>query len=154
MGRLAVVALALVASGILGGCGAAAPTPIADGCTAGAGGIRRALGRAPRPVVLEDGSLLSRCIADGLDEGELQTVGMMFSRAAEDLSAPARTDPVAALQLGYLTGVTRKGAAHTNGVMAELVRRIEQIAGRLGDDGTPAARSALARGMAAGADVG
>ena len=148
--RIALTAAALGASG----CGGAAPAPLADGCTASVAGVKRALRRAPRAVVLEDGSLLSRCVSDGLDDGELQTVGITFSRAAEDLALRARDDPAAALQLGYLTGVARKGAARTNGVMAELVRRIEQTAGRVDEAAAPASRAALERGLAAGAQVG
>jgi hypothetical protein len=50
--------------------------------------------------------------------------------------------------------VTQKGAARTNGVMAELVRRIEIVAGRTIDDASPEARRAIEAGMAAGAEVG
>ncbi len=155
MGRPApaVAALALAAA-LMAGCGDPAPTPLADGCTASPEGIVEALSTAPAPVVLEDGSPLSRCVADGLDDGELQTVGIAFSRAAELLRETARTDPQAALRLGYLVGVTQKGAARTNGVMAELVRRIEVVAGRTSDDASPAAQRALEQGLAAGAQVG
>ncbi len=152
MGRLppTVAALALVAAG----CGGPAPTPVADGCTAGPEPIVAALGGAPGPVVLDDCSPLSRCVSDGIDEGELQAVGIAFSRAADGLRDPAETDPGAALRLGYLVGATQKGATRTNGVMAELVRRIELVAGRTADDASPAARRALQEGLAAGADVG
>ena len=155
MGRSApsLVAVAL-AAGVAAGCSGQAGAPLADGCTAGAEGIVAALGSAPGPVLLEDGSPLSRCVSDGTDEGELQTVGTAFSAAAERLRDTAETDPAAALQLGYLVGVTQKGAARTNGVMAELVRRIEIVAGRTSDDASPAARRALQEGLAAGADVG
>ena len=152
MGRFALVAVALALSAT--GCGGQAPTPLADGCTANPDGIVKALATAPGPVVLEDGSPLSRCVSDGLDDGELQTVGIAFSRAAERLRETAETDPAAALRLGYLVGVAQKGAARTNGVMAELVRRIEVVAGRTSDDASPAAQRALQEGLAAGADVG
>jgi hypothetical protein len=152
MGRLppaaAVIAL------VVAGCGGPAPTPLADGCTAGPDAIVAALRTAPGAVVLADGSPLSRCISDGTDEGELQTVGIAFSSAAERLRDTAETDPEAALRLGYLVGVTQKGAARTNGVMAELVRRIEIVAGRTSDDASPAARRALQVGLAAGSEVG
>lgn len=152
MGRpvAAVVALALLASG----CGEQAPTPLADGCTGTPDAVLTALRAAPEPALLEDGTTLSRCVADGTDDGELQTVGITFSRAAERLRDTAETDPRAALQLGYLVGVTQKGAARTNGVMAELVRRIEVVAGRTADDATPAARQALTDGITAGAATG
>jgi len=155
MGRLtpALAALAL-AAGAAGGCGGEGPTPLADGCTAGPERIVAALGTAPEPVLLEDGSLLSQCVAAGTDEAEMQAVGIAFSRAAERLRETAETDPDAALRLGYLVGVTQKGAARTNGVMAELVRRIEVAAGRTSDDASPEAERALQVGLKAGIDVG
>lgn len=146
----AVAALALAAAG----CGGQAPKPLADGCTASPDALVETLRTAPGPVLLEDGARLSRCVADGTDEGELQTVGIAFSRAAERLRETAETDPEAALRLGYLVGATQKGATRTNGVMAELVRRIEVAAGRTSDDATPAAQRALERGLEAGGDVG
>lgn len=148
MGRLPCAAAVLVLTAA--GCGGPGPTPIADGCTASAQGVVKALGKAPGAVVLEDGSPLSRCVADGLDDAELQTVGTTFSHAAELLRTRATTDPASALQLGYLAGVTRKGAARTNGVSAELVRRIEVVAGRAEEGATPEAARALERGVAAG----
>ncbi len=147
---VALAALALAAAG----CGEQAPTPLAEGCTANPDGIVEALRTAPGPVLLEDGSRLSRCVADGTDEGELLLVGVAFSRAAERLRETAETDPEAALRLGYLVGATQKGATRTNGVMAELVRRIEVAAGRTSDDASPAAQRALERGLQAGGDVG
>ncbi len=152
MARLApaVAALTLAATA----CGDPAATPLADGCTAGPDGIVEALKTAPGAVVLEDGTPLSRCVAGGTDEAELQTVGIAFSHAGEKLRESAKTDPRAALRLGYLVGATRKGAARTNGVMAELVRRIEVAAGRTSEDATPAAQRALEEGLAAGAARG
>ena len=152
MARLvpAVAALTLAAAA----CGDPAPTPLAGGCTAGPKGIVDALRAAPGPVALEDGTPLSRCVADGTGEGELQTVGIAFSQATERLRETAETDPRAALRLGYLVGATQKGAARTNGVMAELVRRIEVTAGRTSEDASPAARRALEKGLTAGAESG
>lgn len=155
MGRLAPAQVALaLAAGAWAGCGDAAATPLAEGCTATPERIISALGAAPGPVTLEAGSSLSRCIADGTDDGELQAVGIAFSRAAERLRMTAEKDPAAALRLGYLVGATQRGAARTNGVMAELVRRIEVAAGRTADDASPAARRALNEGLAAGAELG
>jgi len=152
MARLvpAVAAFTLAATG----CGDPAPTPLAGGCTAGPEAIIEALRAAPGRVALDDGTPLSRCVADGTDEGELQTVGIAFSHAAERLRETAETDPQAALRLGYLVGATQKGAARTNGVMAELVRRIEVTTGRTSDDASPAARRALQEGLTAGAESG
>ncbi len=154
MGRPAVALAVLALAATSAGCGGTAPTPLADGCTASPERIIEALRTAPGPVVVEDGTPLSQCVADGLDEGELQTVGIAFSKAAERLRDTAETDPRAALQLGYLVGVTQRGAARTNGVMAELVRRIEVVAGRTQEQATPEAAAALEEGLAAGAEVG
>lgn len=152
MGRFALAAAGL--SLLAAGCGGTAPTPLAEGCTASPERIVQALRTAPEAVVLEDGSPLSRCVTDGTDDGELQTVGIAFSSAAERLRETAESDPAAALQLGYLVGVTQKGAARTNGVMAELVRRIEIVAGRTSENASPEAEKALRVGLAAGAAVG
>lgn len=143
---LGTVAATLAAAG----CGPGA-TPLADGCTSGPAPVLHALRAAPRAVALSDGTLLSRCIADGLDDAELQNVGIVFHQAAEGLRERAQSgDRAAALQLGYLIGATRRGAARTNGVSAELVRRVELVGGRMGDAVDAAARADLRRGMAAG----
>jgi hypothetical protein len=147
MGRL-LVALACCAT-LAAGCGDAA-TPLAPACTEGEEAILHALASAPGPVALADGTRLSRCIADGEDDAEMQNVGLVFHRAAEQLRGPAAHDRRAALELGYLVGATRRGAAHSNGVMAELVRRIELVAGSAGDGAPPAVADALRRGLAAG----
>src|SRR4051794_40067894 len=115
MGRL-IVALACAALAATG-CGEDA-TPLAPGGTEGEDTIVRALAAAPGAVALPDGTRLSRCIADGQDDAELQDVGLVFHRAAETLHARAARDPRAAVQLGYLVGATRRGAKRTNGVMA------------------------------------
>ena len=54
----------------------------------------------------------------------------------------------AALELGYLVGAARRGAAHTNGIHAELVRRIEQTTRP--DGPPPAGGPRSERGLAAG----
>lgn len=148
--------LALVAAGLLWtGCGGTAATPIADGCTADATALVQTLAPAPQPVTLADGTPLSRCISDGTDDAELQAVGLAWSRAAEQLALTADRDTGAAARLGYLIGAARKGAARTEGVMSELVRRMESIAGGgLTDRSTPEARRALRDALAAGQATG
>jgi hypothetical protein len=147
---VAGVATALAASA----CGAQ-PTPISPGCTGERGPVMKALERAPSAVRLVDGTRLSRCISDGTDDAELQDVGITFHGVAEDLRVRARehTDESAAVQLGYLVGATRLGARHTNGVMAELQRRIELVGGRLQDE-SPTLAAAVQRGVAAGEATG
>ncbi len=151
MGRFAqALATTTIAGAALAGCGGTGPTPIAGECTAGARGVIAALEQAPGPALLPDGSRLSECVLNGQDDGELQEVGIAFSQAAEQLRASAETDPEAALRLGYLVGVTRLGASRTNGVMSELVRRIEIVTGRTQEGATPECAKAIEAGLTAG----
>lgn len=141
---------AMVASG----CGATS-APLSAACTGGQQTIRRALRSAPRPVRLPDGSRLSQCIRTGTDQADLMDVGASFTSVADALRDRAREqrDVAAAVQLGYLVGATRKGAGRTNGVMAELQRRIELVGGRLQDE-VPALADAVQRGLTAGEQRG
>jgi hypothetical protein len=136
------------------GCGSGA-TPISPGCTENETPIVTALKQAPGTVTLADGFRLSQCISDGTDEAELQNVGITFHRVAEDLRVRARdgNDRAAAIQLGYLIGATRRGAKQTNGVMAELQRRVELVGGRLQDE-APTRASDVQRGLVAGERLG
>jgi hypothetical protein len=142
--RLAIgLALALAE----GGCsGSAAPTP-PPSCTSSPQLIERALADAPGRVTL--GSVpLSQCIARARSQGDLEAVGTVFASTADDLATRAKHNPTVALRLGYLVGATERGARHSAGVAAELVRRIELDGALRGAD--PAARSALDRGIRAG----
>jgi hypothetical protein len=76
----------------------------------------------------------------------------VLTKAAEHLEDDAPRDETAALQLGFLIGAARRGGEHANGVQAELIRRLER-SGAL-DGATPAAQSALNRGLAAGEERG
>ncbi len=154
MWRPTVAAAGLVAALTASACGPGA-TPIASECIGEPAGVVRALAKAPAAVTLGDGSRLSRCIADGTDDAELQNVGITFHNAAEDLRVQARDggDAAAAVRLGYLIGATRLGAKRTNGVMLELQRRIELVGGRLQDE-APALAAAVDRGVTAGEKLG
>jgi hypothetical protein len=154
MWRSAATAAGVAAALLASGCGEQA-TPISPGCTGDQQAVMAALAKAPAAVTLPDGTRLSRCIADGTDDAELQDVGITFHRAAEDLRVKARedADAAAAVQLGYLVGATRLGAKRTNGVMAELQRRIELVGGRLQDE-APALAAAVDRGVSAGEKAG
>jgi hypothetical protein len=145
-GRLVIVLAAAVAAA---GCGAAEPPPMAASCTGEPQTIVRALGAAPGEVTLSDGARLSACVDSARSDADLQNVGVAFSRAAEDLEGPALLgDERAALQLGYLVGAARKGAARSSGVGAELVRRLERSADLAG--APQSAVTAVQRGLAAG----
>jgi hypothetical protein len=81
----------------------------------------------------------------------MQSVGLAYTAVADRLRDRAQAgDGAAALRLGYLIGATRRGAKRTDGVMAELQRRIELVGGRLLDHVPAATAQALRRGLRAG----
>jgi hypothetical protein len=102
-------------------------------CVGGSAGdrqaaIRSALAKAPGPVALPDGTLLSDCVAHPVDSGDLQTVGSTMLSVTQQLAddAAGGGDPAALTQLGYLIGAVHRGAARAGGVNDELVRRLDQ----------------------------
>jgi hypothetical protein len=122
---------ALACAALLAACGdSGAEVPAA--CTQGEEAVRRALRSAPGQVRL-GGAPLSRCLSEEADGGEAQAVGAGFVEAATVLSRRARRDPEgrAALELGYLVGAARRGSSTSQGIHAELLRRLEQEAGTL-----------------------
>lgn len=150
--RAALAAAAL--SVVLAACGAQSAPPLPEACTGDPGTLVRALRSAPGPVVLPDGTKLSRCVHDADSDADLQNVGVAFHRAAERLKERARAgDAQSATALGYLIGATRTGARRTQGLLAELVRRIEAVGGRLINDDA-ALQAAVDRGLAAGTQNG
>jgi hypothetical protein len=136
------------AATLVAACGDAQMPPVATSCTDEPETITRALQAAPGEVTLPDGAQLSGCIRNARDDGELQNVGVTLSSAAEELEERAASDPRAALELGYLVGAARRGAATGSGVQDELVRRLERSAAL--DGASQAAVDALAEGLAAG----
>ena len=142
-----VRALPLVAALALSACGAQ-EAPLDGACLESARAVERALGRAPAPVTLGSGTPLSKCISQARSDAELQNAGVVFTRAADDLSDRAKAgDAASALQLGYLIGATRRGAARTAGIHAELQRRLERSGAYVKG---PRVDAALARGLQAG----
>jgi hypothetical protein len=145
--------LALLAAVSLAACGASTPA-LDEACMGSADAIEHALVRAPRPVTLPSGTRLSQCVSNARSDADLQTAGAVLTRAADHLSAQARTgDRDAALQPGYLVGAARRGAKRTAGIHAELQRHIERAAAVL-DDAGGAVAAALARGQRAGEATG
>jgi hypothetical protein len=129
------------------------PAPDAA-CTASPRAIERALARAPRPVTLEGGALLSDCVSRSRNDAQLQETGRVLTQAADALALRAQDgDLTAATGLGYLVGAARRGAARTEGVHAELQRRLENAAVFLADGGARVA-AALDRGLRAGRSTG
>ncbi len=148
MPRRASRPLGIVAGVALGlaGCGGTPALPVA--CTVSADAYDHALAAAPGPVRLTDGTPISTCVARARSTEQLEQVGGLLSTEADRLAARAVADPAAALALGYLVGATRRGAAQTNGVAAELARRVETAAALRGAGA--ASLQALHRGIVAG----
>jgi hypothetical protein len=148
---LATVVLAL---GLLvAGCGGPGDsTPVA--CLGGTGAYLKALRRAPGEVLLAGETPISDCLAENQQAGDLATVGVATVTAATRLNAEARAKPggAANLRLGYLLGAAKRGAEDTEGIHADLVRRLV-VAARYSPDDRPlpaAFRRTYRRGFAAG----
>jgi hypothetical protein len=151
-GGFAWLALGVATAALAAGCGGDDKPPPST-CSAGPRVILGALRAAPGHVTLPGGTLISTCVRRSLGMGEVQTLGYSFVAAANsEVKLIARGDDDAALRLGFLVGATRRGANETNGLQAELVRRIEQVGGVNGPSGPTAA--AYRRGVAAGQDHG
>lgn len=122
--QLILCCLALLA---IPGCSREADEGVPAACRQGDEAVRKALESAPRNVSM-DGTLLSECLDDTASGGELQEVGVAYLGVAADLAADASRNPEGrgATQLGFLVGALRRSAAGTQGVGAELQRRIEQ----------------------------
>lgn len=103
-------------------------TPVA--CLEGAPAYLRALEGAPGEVKLTGEAPISGCLAENQTAGDLATVGAAMLSAATKLNAEARAAPggAANFQLGYLLGAAQRGAENTEGIHAELVRRLSAAA--------------------------
>ncbi len=146
-----VRALPLIAAFALSACGTK-EAPLDGACLESAGAIERALQRAPAPVTLRSGTRLSQCVSQARSDAELQNMGLVLTRAADELADAAKGgDPQAAVRLGYLIGAARRGAARTAGIHAELQRRLERTGAYVD---APRAAGALARGLRAGERTG
>jgi hypothetical protein len=85
-----------------------------------------------------DGVLISECLAENQAGGDLANVGSAMLSAATKLNAEARAEPGgdANLQLGYLLGAAERGAEGSEGIHAELIRRLAAAA-RYSPDNRP-----------------
>jgi hypothetical protein len=149
----ATLAIALLAAG----CGAQGDhTPVA--CLEGTHAYIRALQSAPGEVRLGGETPISACLAQNQSGGDLAAVGTAMVTAATRLDAAARAHPggAANVQLGYLLGAAARGAESTEGIHAELLRRLTAAARYSpGDRPLPAAfRAAYRRGYDAGSGRG
>jgi hypothetical protein len=135
----ALVSLALAAAGCARDDGPAA-APAA--CLGQPAAFVEALSAAPAAVRV-DGVPISDCLGKDASQGDVQVVGSVLVAAAERLGEERR-----ALPLGYLVGALRRGSQRTQGIHAELVRRVEQEAAPL------AGSRAFERGLRAGRNSG
>ncbi len=85
-----------------------------------------------------DGVLISDCLAENQAGGDLANVGTAMLAAATKLNSEARAEPGgnANVQLGYLLGAAERGADGTEGIHAELIRRLSAAA-RYSPDNRP-----------------
>lgn len=150
--RLAIV-LAALAALLAAGCGAQndGSTPVA--CREGRAVYVRALGSAPGEVRLGGETLISDCLAENQQGGDLATVGEAMVETATLLNAEGRAGSTqAAVALGYLLGAAQRGADRTEGIHSDLIRRLT-VAARFSPDRQPLSPAFLAaykRGFDAG----
>ncbi len=108
------------------GCGSQKEdsTPVA--CLEPEGAYRAALKAAPGEVLLAGETPISDCLAENQQAGDLATVGETMVALATKLNSAARADPggAANLALGYLLGAATQGAEDTEGIHADLLRRL------------------------------
>jgi hypothetical protein len=153
--RTALVILAPLA--LLAACSSSEEeTPAA--CLGSSGAYLEALKGAPAEVRLDDGTPISGCLVTDQDPADLGQVGEAVVEAATELNAAARRDPGGedTVRLGYLVGAVQRGASDTDGIHADLVRRLDAAA-RFAEGGDPLPVSferAFGRGYAAGQEAG
>jgi hypothetical protein len=150
---LALAALAC----LLGGCGRQDDsTPV--GCLEGSSAYVKALAGAPGEVKLDDGTPISDCLTENQQGGDLATVGAALVEAATELNAETRAEPGGDtnFQLGYLIGAAQRGADSTEGIHADLLRRLTVAARYAPGDRplSPAFLAAYRRGFDAGHERG
>jgi hypothetical protein len=147
-----IILIALVAMFVAGCGGRDDSTPVA--CLEGAQVYVDALSRAPEEVRLEGEAPISECLAENQGGGDLATVGEAMVETATELNAAARDEPggEATLRLGYLIGAAQRGADRTEGIHADLVRRLV-VAGRYAPGDQPLPR-AFVRAYREGFDAG
>ena len=148
-GLLVAALLAL----LLAGCGSQHGDPMPASCFDTPETFVAALQRAPAAVRLPGDTRLSTCVRRARSDGDLQTLGISLTAAADQLRARVAADPGAAAGLGYLVAAVRAGVAGNQGLAGQLGRRVEGATG-LPDGAPAAARAALAQGLRAGRSGG
>ncbi len=137
MRRALTIVSTTVVLAIAVGCGATDEgTPVA--CREGSKVYLAALADAPSAVKLRGETPISGCLVENQQAGDLATVGTTMVTVATRLNAEAREHPGgdANVQLGYLLGAAQRGADRTDGIHAELLRRLSAAA-RYSPDNRP-----------------
>jgi hypothetical protein len=145
------IALALGAA-TAGGCDQRKAFKPPAVCSSSVDAVLVALRAAPGPARLDGDVALSTCVNQSRSDADLQTIGALLTAAGDRLAVTVDGNDTAALQLGYLIGAARRGASTTNGIHAEIIRRLEQTTGL--DGPALPQRAAYARGLRAGERVG
>jgi hypothetical protein len=149
---IAIVAATAMALLAIGCAGTDESTPVA--CREGAPVYRKALRAAPGVVKLAGQTLISDCLVENQQVGDLATVGSSMIALATKLNTDARADPgdAANVEVGYLIGAAQRGSERTDGIHTELIRRLS-VASRYSPEGQPLPPAFLAayrRGYLAG----
>lgn len=120
----AAMLTALVALLAIGCGGKSDSTPVA--CLDGAKTYENALAAAPGAVKLSGETPIGECLAENQQAGDLASVGAAMVEVATRLNAEARAEPGgdANVQLGYLLGAAQRGADRSEGIHADLIRRL------------------------------
>ncbi len=154
MRQIAILSITCLSAVLVtSGCGSPSDTtPVA--CLEGSGAYLRALSAAPGAVTLDGETPLSDCLAENQKAGDLAAVGTAMLAATTKLNAEARAEPGgnANLQLGYLLGAAQRGAESTDGIHADLIRRLSAAA-RYSPDNRPPSPTFL-RTYSKGFDAG
>ncbi len=123
---------ALPVAGVLAlsACGSSDPESTPTSCLDGSRAYLTALEAAPEQVMLDGSVPISDCLVPDQPSGALADVGSSVVSAATTLNKQAQSRPAseATVELGYLVGSVERGAEDTQGVHADLVRRINTAA--------------------------
>jgi hypothetical protein len=146
-GRIILVLACLAAlAAVAAGCGKQDDsTPVA--CLEGTKAYLKALEAAPANEEVRVGgeTLISECLAENQQNGDLARVGEAMIDAATTLNAESRAEPGgdAPLELGFLLGAAERGGESSQGIHSDLLRRLE-VAARFAPKGEPLSKEFLA----------